>query len=118
MLDQYTHCTLVKARCISILCFVFRDHELQGRKSRFIKHLKNLVVSTISNVIEVPNIRGRFCSHRPSFVTSQVTPVLLRYEKSQGTCLENKVVTEIHLVTGQLILPANSLHATQFLTCH
>ena len=68
-------------------------------KFRFIEHLKNLVVSTISYVIEVPNIRGRFCSHRPSCVTIQVTPVLLRYEKWLGTCLENKVVTEIRLAS-------------------
>lgn len=87
-------------------------------KFRFIEHLKSLVVSTISHVVEVPNIRGRFCSHRPSIVTNQVTPVLLRYEKLQGTCLENKAVTEIRLVTCQLMLSANSHHAAQFLTCH
>jgi len=87
-------------------------------KCRFIEHLKSLVVSTVSYVIEVRNIRSRFCSHCPFFVTIQVTPVLLRHEKSQGTCLENKVVTEIRLVTGQLMLSANSHHAEQFLTCH
>jgi hypothetical protein len=85
---------------------------------RFVKHLRNLVVSTISYLIEIPNIRGRYSSHRPSIVTSQVTSMSLRYEKLHGTCLENEVVAEIRLVTCQLMFSASRHHAAQFLTCH
>ena len=89
---------------------------------RFVKHLKNLVVSTISYVIEVPNIRGQFCAHCPSIVINQVTPLLLRCEKLQGTYMKNKVVTEIRLVTCQLMFSASRHHAAQFfnmsLTCY
>ena len=50
-----------------------------------------------------------------------VHPMLMRYEKLQGACLENKFVTEIRLVTCQLMLSASKHHAAQFLTslmCH
>jgi hypothetical protein len=44
--------------------------------------------------------------------------VQCRYEKLQGKCLDEKVVTEIRLVTCPLMLSASSQHAAQFLACH